>query len=119
MVNSTGIIHDSEKLRKLILENPELPIVVLANEEANNGEWSWMYCLSVDCAIDTILDVETPYDGDTVFTDEDDFINTIEDVMFEKFGDSMTPDQIEEAAKREAEMYSGGWRKVIAVYVGN
>lgn len=121
MKNHIGLIHDAEELRKLIQENPELPIVILANEEANSGEWCWQYCNSVSCCIDTILDVATPYDsdGEKVFTDETDFLEEIEESLYDEFGDSMTTEQIEEAAKREADMYSGCWRKVIAIYVGN
>lgn len=121
MPTSTGIIHDADKLRKLIQENPELPVVILAEESANSGEWCWQYCSAVDCQIETILDVKTPYDsdGEKTFTDEGDFLEEIENALYDKFGDSMTTKQIEEAAKREADMYSGCWRKVIAVYVGN
>lgn len=117
---NTGIIHDSEKLRKLIQENPGLPIVFLAGESANDGEWCWTYCSKVDCGLDTILDIRTPYDdGEKVFTDETDFLETIEAIMYYKHCDSMTQEEIEAAAKREADMYSGCWRKVIAVYVDN
>lgn len=121
MPTSTGIIHDADKLRKLIQENPELPVVVLADESVNSGEWCWQYCTAVSCEIDEILDVKTPYDndGEKVFIDKTVFLEEIEDALYDKFGDSMTTEQIEEAAKREAEMYSGCWRKVIAVYVGN
>lgn len=40
---SYELIHDATELRKLIAENPDLPIVVLASEEANSGEWGWQY----------------------------------------------------------------------------
>lgn len=121
MGTSTGIIHDSGELRKLIQENPELPIVVLAEESAYSEEWCWTYCSAVSCCIETILDVRTPYDsdGEKVFTDETDFLEAIEEVLYDKHGDSMTLEEIEAAAKREADMYSGCWKKVIAVYVGN
>lgn len=54
-MNEAGLVHDSEKLRRLIAENPDLPIVVLAGEEANSGDWYWMYCTDVDCGIDSSL----------------------------------------------------------------
>ena len=38
MTNYLGLIHDATELRKLIAENPDLPIVVIAGEEANNGD---------------------------------------------------------------------------------
>lgn len=119
MPTNTGLIHDTDELRKLIQENPELPIVVLAGESANSGEWCWTYCCEVNCQLDEILDVETPYDSEKVFTDKTDFLEAIEEVLYYKHVDDMTPEEIEAAAKREADMYSGCWRKVIAVYVDN
>lgn len=35
MTDNLGLIHDASELRKLIAENPDLPIVVLAGDEAN------------------------------------------------------------------------------------
>lgn len=113
---ATGIIHDTAKLRQLMQENPELPVVILAGESANCGEWSWQYCYDVDCNITEILDIKTPWDGDTLFTDRDDFEQAIEDSLY---GGELSIDQIEAAAKREAAMYENCWRKVIAVYADN
>jgi hypothetical protein len=31
-----GLTHKSNELRKLIIENPDLPIVVLASDDAND-----------------------------------------------------------------------------------
>ena len=39
MTNNIGLIHDASELRKLITENPDLSIVVLAGEDANNGDF--------------------------------------------------------------------------------
>ena len=47
-----GLAHKSDKLKKLIMENPDLPIVVLASDDANNGDWCWQYCYNVSCGLD-------------------------------------------------------------------
>lgn len=116
------LIHDAAELRKLIAENPDLPIVILAGEEANRGDWSWQYCNDVDCSIKQILDIKTPYDRDDeiVFDDKGDFEEAVADVLEdrEEFK-TMTDIEFDEAVKREAALYDGYWRKVIAVYVSN
>lgn len=117
-----GLIHDATKLRKLIAENPDLPIVVLAGEEANHGEWGWEYCNDVDCSITEILDIKTPYDRDDgiVFNDKGDFEEAVAYVLEDREEcKNMSDAEFDEAVRREMAMYDGCWRKVIAVYVTN
>lgn len=35
--------YDTTELRKMIIDNPELPLLVFASEDANSGENSWEY----------------------------------------------------------------------------
>ena len=39
---STGLLHATDELRQLILENPELPLLVFAGEDCNSGDYSYM-----------------------------------------------------------------------------
>ena len=39
MNRTYSLTKNSDELKKLIVENPDLPIVVLAGEEANDGYW--------------------------------------------------------------------------------
>ena len=55
---SYSLTHSSDELKKLILENPDLPIVVLAGEEASGYDFYWTYCSSVSCHISEILDCD-------------------------------------------------------------
>ena len=119
---SCELIHDATELRKLIAENPDLPIVVLASEEANSGEWGWQYCNYVSCEVQEILDVKTPYDCDDgiIFHDRDDFEEAIADTLCDRqFFKSLSNKEFDEAVYREAAMYDGCWKKVIAIYVSN
>lgn len=119
---SYGLIHDAGKLRKLIAENPELPIVVLASEEANCGEWGWQYCSNIDCTIAQILDIKTSYDREdgVLFDDRIDFHEAIADALcdIEPYK-SMNNEEFDEAVEKEAAKYYGEWRKVIAIYASN
>ena len=54
---------------KLILENPDLPLVVLVADDACCGEFSWTFCGSISFSIDEILDCDYVDSDDTVFTD--------------------------------------------------
>lgn len=37
----TGLLHATDELRQLILENPELPLLVFAGEDCNSGDYSF------------------------------------------------------------------------------
>ena len=119
---SYDLIHDTGELRKLMLDNPDLPIVVLAGEEANHGEWYWEYCNRVSCCIAEILAVHTPYDGEDgiVFSDKDDFCEAVAEKLGDKEIYKKMPDaDFDAAVEREVKMYDGCWRKVIAIYADN
>lgn len=118
--DNLGLIHDASELRKLIAENPDLPIVVLAGDEANpGGEYGWMYCSSVHCTIDFILDTHTPYDGETIFTDKDEFEEAVSDALNNKETSELSDSEFDAMVKAEVAKYEPYWRKVIAVYGDN
>lgn len=106
------IVHDCSELRKFITENPELPIVVLAGDEANSGDYQYAYCSHVECKIGEILDCELPFDDDRIliFCDRDDFRETLGDFLC---------DLSDEEFERELEKYEPYWKKVIEVWVNN
>lgn len=113
-----SLVHDSAELRKLMQEHPDLPIVVLADEESACPDWAWTYCSSVRCSIDKILDVHTPYDDERVFTDKDEFREVIEDYFVDAEPD-YSGRTLEEAVEAEFKKYEEYWRDVIAIYASN
>ena len=69
-----------DKLRKLILENPDLPIIVCCGEEANSGDWAYEYHFNYSCHI-----VECTWLDDRYFDDRDELIcYIIEEIMPDK-----------------------------------
>ena len=117
--NNLGLIHDATQLRKLIAENPDLPIVVLASDDCNSGDYAWMYCSSVTCAVDELLDVSTPYNDEVVFTDRDDFESCVSDCLWNDETMKLSDADYEAMVQAEVAKYDPYWRKVIAVYCSN
>lgn len=122
MIKEYSIIQDSKELRRLIAENPDLPITVLVGEDSSSEEWAWTYCAMISCDIQKILDIKTPYDHSdgTLFTDEEDFKERIADNfycndMYTELSDS----EFDEVVEREAEKYKEHWKRVIAIYASN
>ena len=85
MLNNYSLAQSTEKLKKLILENPDLPIVVLAGEEANNGYCGWMYCSSISFGLDEMLDCDYYDYDDAVITDRDRLRELIEDDLWDEY----------------------------------
>lgn len=113
-----SLTHSSDELKKLIFENPDLPIVVLAGEEASSYDFYWTYCSSVSCHISEILDCDYYDYDDTVFTDRDRLEEKIgDDLCDEYYGKS--DEEFEAAVKRELKKYEPYWKKVIAIYATN
>ena len=52
----TGLLTAADGLRQLILDNPGLPLLVFAGEDANIGEYSYMACSSVMASLGVFLD---------------------------------------------------------------
>ena len=48
----TGLLNSAAELRQLILDNPGLPLLVFAGEEANcGGDYSYMSCSHVTASL--------------------------------------------------------------------
>ena len=113
-------LHACDTLKKLVSENPELPIVVLANEDANIGDYAYMFCSSVIAELGEILDCMQEQADDKCFTDRDDFREQIEDNLSmsdEWYGKS--DEEIQAEVDRIEAEYDPYWKKCIILTVGN
>lgn len=118
MLDNLVLAKSSDELKKLILENPDLPIVVLADEDSNCGDWRWTYCSSISFDISEILDCDYCDYDDTVFVDRDRLEEKIGDDLYDEYHDK-SDEEYEAAIKREVEKYEPYWKKVIAIYASN
>ena len=113
-----SLTHNSDELKRLIAENPDLPIVILANEESSCDYWGWTYCSRVSFDICEILDCDYYDYDDVVFMDRDRLEEKISDDLCDEYFEK-SDEEFEAAVKRELEKYEPYWRKVIAIYASN
>ena len=117
-LNRLGLDYKTDELRRLILENPDLPIVILADESSVTDNGAWTYCSKISVKIDEILDCDY-YDYDEfVVTDRDRLEEIIEDNLYEDYNDKSEA-EYDAAIKAEVEKFEPYWKKVIAVYATN
>ena len=117
-IDRTKLAHNTEELKKLIAEHPDYPIVVLAGEEANGGDYSWMYCSDISFDVDEILDTDFYDHGDCVFTDRDSLEEYIEDMLYDDYSDKPEAEYSAAVKAKLAEL-EPFWKKVIAIYATN
>lgn len=108
----------TDELKKLILENPDLPIVVLAGEEANDGDHYWTFCSSIYFHIEEILDCDYLDYNDCVFCDRAYLEEYVENELYDEYCDK--PDEeYESAIKSKLAELEPYWTKVIAISATN
>lgn len=115
------IIHDLPELRKLILENPDLPITIMAGESANDGDCGCEYCHNVNCRIEEILEGTLPFDNDGyVFDDRIEFEERLANYLAKTLeGKKCSDEEFEAVLKSELAKYEPCWTKVIAIRADN
>lgn len=122
----TWLTHPTatEELKRLIAEHPDYPITVIAGEEANNGDYCWMYCTQVTVGIEEILDCNTEYwTSEYVCTDRDDFedeaCDMIWDGLQEELGRKPTDEEVKAEWLNVKEAHEPYWKKCIAIKAWN
>lgn len=115
-----GLVHDITALRKLIAENPDLPIVVLASDTANTGDFGWMYCENVSFKIGEVLDCDLPFDSEYVFTDRDEFEEALADYLCDvPEAENLLGAEFDKFVDDELAEYEPYWKKVIEICASN
>ena len=110
---SLNIAANTQELRKLIIENPDLPLLVFAGEEAylEDGRHYWMCCSGCHAELGEFLDCGVTEDGcGAVFIDRDKLYDAVYDYYHE---------ETDEYAEEMVHSYDPYWKKCIILYVDN
>lgn len=111
-----SLTKSTDELKKLIAEHPDYPICVLAGEEANGGDYSWMYCSDIWFEVGEILDTDYYDYNDEIIVDRDRLEEIIEDRLYDEYTDEKELNKAIEEKIAELEPY---WKKVICIYANN
>lgn len=115
---SYSLAKKSDELKKLILENPDLPIVVLADENSNCEYWGCTFCSEISFRIDEILDCNYYGYNDEVFTDRERLEEKIIDDLYDEYR-GKSDEEYDKAVDRKIKELEPYWKKVIAIYATN
>lgn len=119
IITPVGVVHDTIELRKIIADNPDLPIAVMVGENAVSDEYNYTYCTDLRCYVGEVLDCTLPFGEGHLYEDriefQEDLENYLCDITVDDYG-SNEFDQLVQARLAEYEPY---WKKVIIVRVDN
>lgn len=132
------LFADTTEFRKLVAENPELPIVFLVDSDVvADGDYSSWYCSDVKCYKSVILDCDQSINDEKIYTDESDFEEDLEEYIWNNFEDysptchkcwgksrleceecGFEPTDVEvgEILKKELGKYEPFWKECIIVH---
>ena len=107
----------TDELKKLIAEYPDLPIVVLTNTDVvASDDYGWWYAPEISFSLGELLDCEQNVNDEKVYVDRDDFEEDLRDIMcdLEEF-ENATDEEFDQAVKEQLADYEPYWKQVIQI----
>lgn len=116
-----GVAHNTSELRKLIVEHPELPLIVMATENAYfEPYYQATVCSDVHALIGEYLNCCQTVDDEIVFTNRDEFEEKLRDNIEDDYDNRDKSDEwIDAEVQRELAEYEPYWEPCILLFVGN
>lgn len=116
----TGLVFPTDELRRLMMENPDLPLVVLAGEEANpDREYTYMFCGSVRANLGEFLDCNQAVNDECSYFDRDEFEEDLEEKLADEAPAGMIEEDFQALLKKELAEYEPYWKPCIILTVNN
>lgn len=109
-------LHNTDELRKLILENPDLPLLVFAGQEANSYDFSLTACTCVHARIGEVMDCSPEEDNERIYEDRDEFKDML-DSYYDDF--EGTDAEFDKFIADKLSEYEPHWKKCIILTVDN
>ena len=124
----TGCVASTEELRKLIMENPDLPIMVECETDLilDDSYTSWIVP-SVHFCIGEVLDCDQHINDERIYMDRTEFEEDMYDWLDNTYyADKVladgepepSDDEVERKAKEILAEYEPYWKKVIIIHAG-
>lgn len=113
----TGYANNTDEIRRMILENPDLPILALAGEDAGCADYRWTTCTCVYIKKGEFLDCEQEIDDCRVYTDRRDFAEDLEEHLYNEL--DINGEELDELVKQELAEYEPYWKPCLLLYVDN
>ena len=110
-------LKQTDELRKMILEHPDYPIVVIVNSEVVGDDfYNWWYAPDLSFSLGEILDCEQDIDDEKTYTNREEFMEDIEDrVSWNDEYENLSDNEIDKIVENIYRSYEPYWKKVIQI----
>lgn len=113
-------LNECQELKRLIIENPDLPLMFFAGDTGNDGTFDYMSCSMIRAHKGRVLDCENEVNDEIIFDDEGYFEEELRVMLCDEYVYSnFTDDEFEEIFEEEKSKYDDKWKDCIIVRVGN
>jgi hypothetical protein len=113
----TGVFHSAAQLRQLILEHPDLPLLVFAGDDCNIGDYRYALCSDVSACVGEFLDYDQAINEERCYTDRDEFEEDLTDCLSEGFDGSAN--EFDKLIEDQLWYYERFWKPCIILFVDN
>lgn len=135
--NKRFLLNDCKELKELMFKNPDLPLLFMAGNTGNDGDFMYMSCSLVNASKCELLDDSPNFGDGSIYTSRDQlrediefyFLNEDEDyrpsedvefyLLNEDENYKFSEKELSRLVDKEMEKYEDKWRECIIVYVGN
>lgn len=116
---STKLLNSTTELRQLILNNPNLPLLVFAGEDCNGGYYGYVGCSYVRAYKGEFLDCQQAINDEKYYIKRDDFSEDLADKLYSEWKElgSNTDQKFEEFFKKRLLEYDPYWKDCIILLV--
>lgn len=116
----TCLLNATDELRKLIIDNPDLPLLVFAGNDAVYDDYAYTSCYKISAQIGEFLDCQQIINDTYCYVDRDEFAEDFEDAYYDEHenfkGTEKEWDALMEERIKEYDPY---WKSCIILYVDN
>ena len=112
------IVHSTDDLRNLIMQHPDMPLLIMAGENSNTGDYPYMVCTAVTAEAGEYLSCWQEFDEESIYTNREEFERVLTDCV----GDSRvfdTESEFDAAVQAELKKHDKYWKPCIILRVDN
>lgn len=113
-------LNECQELKRLIVENPDLPLMFFADGTENDGTYDYISCGTIRAHKGRVLDCENEVSDEFAFDDEEYFEEELQEMLcgIDEYR-NLSDEEFNEVLKKEKSKYDDKWKDCIIVYVGN
>lgn len=114
------LLNECKELKELMFKNPNLPLLFMAGNTGNDGDFMYMSCHSINASKCELLDYSPNFGDGSIYTSREQLREDIEFYLLDdKNNLKLSEKELGKLVDKEMERYEDKWHECIIVYVGN